>query len=485
MTRAEYLALDARLDAFSDAIEGVVQKTQENQEILQAMLQSVSLNLIKEAVLASIMLIYVRCAGESSFGPDFSCCRFMKSWLSVRRGSVSMVLFEEGLQEALKMLQSRIWKQAVSCFSTGLAIDVSDRRARRFVHKRLQINLTKVSEIPLRRRTNIRSLSVAMEVAKLTLHRRIQEGVIRRHSNAVKPHLTDENTKERLLFCLSILESYTLASRPIFCNMYNFVHIDEKWFFMSKEAEKYYLLPEEVEPLCTCRNKRFITKVMFLAAVARLRFDMHRNKEFSGKIGIFQFTYKKPAKRNSKNRMAETLETKLILSVTKDVIRSCLIEKVLPAIRKRWLCSSMTETIFIQQDNARPHIDPRDSEFLEAACKDGFDIRLCFQPPNNPDMNVLDLGYFRAIQSLQHQQAPTTIAELIDAVEIFFNELVTETLNCVFLTLQECMIETMKFLRKFFSIYNNEYTFENQGALVGYVILSSDDTPIVEEANDK
>ncbi|XP_059638664.1 uncharacterized protein LOC132280930 [Cornus florida] len=174
---------------------------------------------------------------------------------------------------------------------------------------------------------------------------------------------------------------------------------------------------------------------------------MHQNEEFSVKIGIFSFTYKETAKRNNKNRMAETLEMKPILSVTKDVIRLCLIEKVLPAIRTRWAYICMTETVFTQQDNARPHIDPHDSEFLEAASKDGFNIRLCFQPLNSPDMNVLDLGCFRAIQSLQHQQAPTTIDELIDAVEKSFNKLATESLNYVFLTLQECMIETMKVYR--------------------------------------
>lgn len=36
------------------------------------------------------------------------------------------------------------------------------------------------------------------------------------------------------------------------------------------------------------------TKVMFVAAVARPRFDVNGNEEFSGKIGIFPFTIKEP-----------------------------------------------------------------------------------------------------------------------------------------------------------------------------------------------
>lgn len=99
---------------------------------------------------------------------------------------------------------------------------------------------------------------------------------------------------------------------------------------------------------------------------------------------------------------------------------------------------------YIQQDNAKPHIHPSDVEFQKASMTNGFDIRLACQPPNSPDMNVLDLGFFRAIQSLQYQEAPTTIDELVSAVEKSFDELPSHDLNCIFLSLQACMIEVMK-----------------------------------------
>nr|XP_027118630.1 uncharacterized protein LOC113735852 [Coffea arabica] len=225
--------------------------------------------------------------------------------------------------------------------------------------------------------------------------------------------------------------------------MFNVVHVDEKWFYMTKESERYYLHLEEEQPLRTCKSKKFIAKVMFLVAIARPRFDCSYYREFDGKIGIFPFVLKEPAKRNSKNRIADALETKSILSVTKGVYRICLIEKVLPAICSKWPRENGTE-IFIQQDNAKPHTNPMDSKFIEADWMDGFDIHLVFQPPNSPDMNVLDLGYFRAIQSLQHQEAPKTIDELLLAVEKSFDQLSTESLNNVFLTLQSCMVEVMK-----------------------------------------
>ncbi|KAH7866783.1 hypothetical protein Vadar_024892 [Vaccinium darrowii] len=183
---------------------------------------------------------------------------------------------------------------------------------------------------------------------------------------------------------------------------------------------------------------------MFLGAIARPRFDAYGNEEFFGKIGIFPFTFKEPAKRKSKNKGAGTLETKAIVAVTKDAIRSCLIENFLPAIRSKWPSSSATDPIYIQKDNARTHVHPLDADFIEAASKDGFNICLSFQPVQSPDMNVLDLGYFRVIQSLQHQQAPKTIDELDHVVEKSFEDLSSDCLNRVSLSLQACMIEVMK-----------------------------------------
>jgi len=84
-------------------------------------------------------------------------------------------------------------------------------------------------------------------------------------------------------------------------------------------------------------------------------------------------------------------------SVKKDTIRQFLIEKVLPAIKEKWPAQERGLPIFIQQDNARTHIDVNDPAFVQAAQADGWDIRLTCQPQNSPDLNVLDLGFFAAI----------------------------------------------------------------------------------------
>lgn len=67
-----------------------------------------------------------------------------------------------------------------------------------------------------------------------------------------------------------------------------------------------------------------------------------------------------------------------------------------------------------------------------------------YQPANSPDLNILDLGFFSAIQSLQHQTCPKTVQDLVHAVEESFDEFLTEKVNHIFLTLQSCMKEIMK-----------------------------------------
>lgn len=95
-------------------------------------------------------------------------------------------------------------------------------------------------------------------------------------------------------------------------------------------------------------------------------------------------------------------------------------------------------------DGAICHINNSGEEFREAVRATGLDIRIRRQPPNSPDLNVLDLGYFKSIQSLQYTEAPTNLDQLVNAVRASFDAVSSDTLNKVFLTHQECMIAIMQ-----------------------------------------
>ncbi|XP_041990965.1 uncharacterized protein LOC121742020 [Salvia splendens] len=124
-------------------------------------------------------------------------------------------------------------------------------------------------------------------------------------------------------------------------------------------------------------------------------------------------------------------------------MRACLIQKIIPAIKAKWP-ENMSKEIFIQHDNAKPHIHHNDADFQSVASTDGFKFHIRCQPPQSPDCNVLDLGYFRAIQSLQDDKVAKGVDDLLRNVHSSFDELSSYTLNNVFLTLQGCLTEILK-----------------------------------------
>jgi len=329
-----------------------------------------------------------------------------------------------------------IWRQVKE---TGGACHKKTKNCGR---KRVEIDFEKIRNAPLSKRRTLRALQTVLGIkTKTTLLKYLKEGVLRQHSSTLKPHLNNGNKKARLEFCLSMLEESSIPHDPIFKSMHNIVHIDEKWFYMSKKSTNYYLLEDEANPHRTCNNKNYIGKVMFLVVVARPRFDKDDNEIFSGKIGVFPLVTKVPAKRSSVNRPAGTLETKPITSITREVNLRMMIDKVLPTLKEKWPQEYAHETIYIQQDNAPCHVSIDNEEFRRAASEGGWDIRLTCQPPNSPDFNVLDLGFFAAIQSLQQNEVTNSVDELIQAVETAYDNFPTEISNNIFLSLQSCMIE--------------------------------------------
>ena len=70
-----------------------------------------------------------------------------------------------------------------------------------------------------------------------------------------------------------------------------------------------------------------------------------------------------------------------------------------------------------------------------------FHIGLYLQPANSPDLNVLGLGVFNALQNLQWKVSMQNITKMVPRVMTVFQRWPRYKLNNVFLTLQHCMNE--------------------------------------------
>lgn len=302
----------------------------------------------------------------------------------------------------------------------------------------------RIPTIPLRKRTTYRRLTMAYRdkygsgpSVTLVKHWFNTMMIFRKHSSAFKTKLTPAARERRLKFCMSRIDPLNLCFR----NQYDEVHVDEKWFFVSKEGQTYYLANHEDDPVRRVQHKSHVGKVMFLCAVARPRYCHTRKYVWDGKIGCWPVGYIQPAKYNSKNRPAGTLEWQ-DLNVNRERYRNILMDKLLPAIKEKWPPGG-PKVIKIQQDGARAHIKEDDIEFYERAMEMDVEVELYTQPANSPDLNVLDLGFFRALQSF-NENTPRTSMQLIDAVKEAFEKFPKEQLNKCFITLQSCMDEIIK-----------------------------------------
>ncbi|CAN0449789.1 unnamed protein product [Discosporangium mesarthrocarpum] len=136
------------------------------------------------------------------------------------------------------------------------------------------------------RRTSYRKWAVKLGIPLSSLWRLCKRVGARKHKRRVKPVLSDKQKRDRVGFALSHIHRKG-GTRVVVEDMYDWVHVDEKRFYVMNEGRGNYLHPEEDAPESPrIQNKRFITKVMFLAAVARPRM-ISDGVWFDDKIGIW------------------------------------------------------------------------------------------------------------------------------------------------------------------------------------------------------
>ena len=131
--------------------------------------------------------------------------------------------------------------------------------------------------IPKRERGTFQKMSKATKVPKSTLYDMFRkEGLFRRQTSSLRPHLTDENKVAQFFHALD--EVYPVAGGDGFAD-------DDD----DDDAEE--------DPYRSVRHRSHITKVMFLCAQARPRWDEQKNEMWDGKIGIWPIGHWAPAER--------------------------------------------------------------------------------------------------------------------------------------------------------------------------------------------
>ena len=96
-------------------------------------------------------------------------------------------------------------------------------------------------------------------------------------------------------------------------------------------------------------------------------------------------------------------------------------------------------------DNATLHATKDDPAWIKAKKAWVFDIQLVRQPPQSPDTNVLDLGIWNSLQSIQRKlplvNASSLEYQLVKDVQKAWMELTLTTVNSCFITLKNILQE--------------------------------------------
>ena len=221
---------------------------------------------------------------------------------------------------------SRLWRQACRACEQSLIItlEIASRNNSRanvlkYSHAEFRQGLKEISR---HHRKTYRSTAKAMGVSLNTVQRMLlQKDVCRVHTSSLKPTLTEENEMSRMELALSFIDKNNTSK---FEDMEDLIHIDEKWFYLMKDGQRFIIMADKEEPYRHVQHKSFLTKIMFLCAVARPRYDTNKNAWFDRKIGIWPIGKWEPMKRSSKKRAKGTPVWKN-QCITRDVYREYLI----------------------------------------------------------------------------------------------------------------------------------------------------------------
>jgi hypothetical protein len=339
---------------------------------------------------------------------------------------------------------------------------------------------TAIKRVDPKKRKTVRGLAKAIGIPASTLHLyKSRDSLFIKHNSRLKPKLSDDHKRARLLFAFD-----HVTDDNTFADMFDEVHVDEKWFYIVHDKEGFYILPEEKEDREEMRkfhrstqHKGHIEKVMFLAATARPRFDAEGHCVFDGKVGIWPFTGVRLAERNSVNRPAGT-ELLVNVNCTKETYKQKLLECVIPAIREKFPVNNWdaNRPIRIQQDNATPHRVCNDADIVEALSGNAEKpLTLYFQPPQSPDTNINDLAFFRAIQSLQQTMHAKNKEELLATVVAAWDQYPPRVLNRMWLTLMSCFDETIQ------DQGGNDYSIPHHGKAA---LEATDELPVTLELSE-
>lgn len=166
------------------------------------------------------------------------CVQFILQHSKNGKPKYGRLLEAQNIFQVLKETVARIWKAAREQQAQGIMIHIiSKKKGRKRDHNK-QPDYPLISSLPLSSRSSFRRMELELDVSRATLSRWYKAGMLRAHTSSMKPSLTEQNKFTRIRFSLEALELDRVMNRLRFSSMHNIIHIDEKWFYITKGSHR-------------------------------------------------------------------------------------------------------------------------------------------------------------------------------------------------------------------------------------------------------
>lgn len=297
----------------------------------------------------------------------------------------------------------------------------------------LEFNSMEGYALPVREFVARFNLVYGTTFSRSTMHHYMKQMRFKLRNSFVKPKLRDQHRVLRLQWILNRMEPLGDGDYR-FNDLSNVVHIDEKWFYVTRAVKSIREHPDEPRHKDDAtQHKSHIEKVMFLAAVGVPQYRPD-GSFFDGKICMLPVVEEVVAQRNSVNRPAGTVELRP-KSIDASTYFDLLAGEggVMQHIRAKmgWL---QDVGVVIQHDGAGPHNGKGNNFFLPCAGHEHeLPISIETQPAQSPDLNKLDLCLFNGLDKRAHliKGNGNTVNELVEAVAQAWEDYPHESLTRV------------------------------------------------------
>ena len=128
---------------------------------------------------------------------------------------------------------NRVWTKA----KAGESVDLSSGKKNSGRKRKVDTIDKKLADVPLNKWGIIQGVACQINMPKSSVHCYFKRGMGKVHTSSVKPFLSPAN----MAACIDFCKSYVNLEANWFDDMFDWIHIDEKWFYLTKNCRHYYL----------------------------------------------------------------------------------------------------------------------------------------------------------------------------------------------------------------------------------------------------